>query len=65
MQDNKYFLKHVRMMIIDEVHVFLHDDRGHQLSYLRRRLEMQSIGALQTVALSATISRCRRNLRIF
>ncbi len=40
--DNKYFLKHVHMMIIDEVHLFLHDDRGLQLSYLRRRLAMQS-----------------------
>lgn len=54
-QDNKYFLKHVRMMIIDEVHVFLHDDRGIQLSYLHRRLAMQSVGLLQTIALSATI----------
>ena len=54
--DNKYFLKHVHMIIIDEVHVFLHDDRGHQLSYLHQRLSIQSIGALQTVALSATIN---------
>ncbi len=54
--DNKYFLKHLRMMIIDEVHMFLHDERGYQLSYLRRRLEMQSIEAVQTIALSATIS---------
>lgn len=53
---NKYFLKHVRVMVIDEIHTFLHDERGHQLSYLRRRLEMQSIGALQTLTLSATIS---------
>jgi superfamily II DNA/RNA helicase len=54
--DNKYFLKHVRIMIIDEVHMFLHDERGCQLSYLRHRLTMQSIGAVQTVALSATLS---------
>lgn len=54
--DNQYFLKHVRVMIIDEVHIFLHDERGYQLSYLRRRLEMQSRGGLQTIALSATIS---------
>lgn len=54
--DNKYFLKHVRIMIIDEVHIFLLNDRGYQLSHLRRRLEIQSIGALQTLALSATIS---------
>lgn len=54
--ENKYFLKHVRIMIIDEVHMFLYEDRGYQLSYLRRRLEAQSIGAVQTLALSATIS---------
>jgi len=55
-EDNKYFIKNVRMMIIDEVHMFLHNERGHQLSYLRCRLEVQSTGSLQTVALSATIS---------
>ena len=54
-QDNKYFLKHVHMMIIDEVHVFLNEARGRQLSYLHRRLALQSTGSLQTVALSATI----------
>jgi Lhr-like helicase len=54
--ENKYFLKHVRVMIIDEVHTFLHDERGRQLSYLRRRLEMQAVGALQMLTLSATIS---------
>lgn len=54
--DNKHFLKHVRVLIIDEVHMFIHDERGHQLSYLRRRLEMQALGALQTLTLSATIS---------
>ena len=64
-QDNKYFLKHVHMMIIDEVHVFLHDDRGHQLSYLHRRLAMQSIGSLQTIALSATIDDAEDIMRFF
>lgn len=54
--DNKHFLKHVRMMVIDEVHTFLHEERGYQLSYLRRRLEIQSMAAVQTVALSATIA---------
>jgi Lhr-like helicase len=64
-QDNKYFLKHVHMMIIDEVHVFLHDDRGRQLSYLHRRLAMQSIGSLQTVALSATIDNAEDVIQFF
>ena len=64
-QDNKYFLKHVHMMIIDEVHVFLHNDRGRQLSYLHRRLAMQSIGSLQTVALSATIDNAEDSMRLF
>lgn len=54
--DNQWFLKHVRIMIIDEVHVFLNQERGHQLSYLRRRIEMQTLGSLQTLTLSATIS---------
>lgn len=55
-EDNKCFLKNVRMMVIDEVHMFLHNERGHQLFYLRRRLEIQAIGTIQTVAMSATIS---------
>lgn len=55
-QDNKQFLNHVRIMIIDEVHVFLHEDRGHQLSYLRHRLTIQTKASLQTILLSATIS---------
>lgn len=64
-QDNKYFLKHVHMIIIDEVHVFLHNDRGHQLSYLRHRLEMQSIASLQTVAMSATVSSAEEIQKFF
>lgn len=64
-QDNKYFLKHVHMMIIDEVHVFLHDARGQQLAYLRRRLALQSSAALQTIALSATIDDVEDILRFF
>lgn len=55
-RDNRHFLKHVRILIIDEVHMFLHDMRGCQLSHLRRRLKLQSTGALQTLTLSATIS---------
>ncbi|MCC6127944.1 MAG: DEAD/DEAH box helicase, partial [Chlamydiae bacterium] len=53
--ENKYFLKHIRVLIIDEVHTFLWTERGTQLSYLRRRLEVQSKGNLQTLTLSATI----------
>jgi replicative superfamily II helicase len=54
-EDNRYFLKHLRILIFDEAHIFLKSARGKQLSYLRHRLEMQAAGALQTVALSATI----------
>lgn len=54
--ENKYFLKHVRILIIDEVHTFLRTERGAQLSYLRRRLEVQSRGDLQTLTFSATIA---------
>lgn len=64
-QDNKHFLKHVQIIIIDEVHLFLHDDRGYQLSYLHRRLAMQSAGPLQTVALSATIDDAEDIARFF
>ncbi len=53
--ENKYFLKHVHVLIIDEVHTFLRTERGSQLSYLRHRLELQSKGDLQTLTLSATI----------
>ena len=53
--DNQHFLKHLRVMIIDEVHTFLHQERGVQLSYLRHRLEKQTKQPLQTIALSATI----------
>jgi superfamily II DNA/RNA helicase len=53
--ENRYFLKQLRVMVIDEVHIFLQGERGEQLSYLRRRLEMQTLGALQTMVLSATI----------
>lgn len=54
--ENKYFLKHVHVLIIDEVHTFLRTMRGSQLSYLRRRLEVRSKGDLQTLTLSATIT---------
>lgn len=64
-QDNKYFLKHVHLMIIDEVHLFLHDDRGYHLAYLHRRLAMQCVASLQTVALSATIDDAEDVMRFF
>lgn len=53
--ENRYFLKHLRVLIIDEVHTFLRTERGTQLFHLKRRLEMQSRGELQTLTLSATI----------
>ena len=53
--DNQYFLKQLRIMIIDEVHVFLQNDRGVQLKFLRHRIEMQTRQKLQTILLSATI----------
>ncbi len=63
--ENKYFLSHVHMIIIDEVHVFLSSDRGYQLSYMHRRLSMQSVGDLQTIALSATINNAEEVMRVF
>ena len=54
--ENQYFLKHVRILIIDEVHMFLHQDRGYQLAHLRHRLIRRAQGILQTIVLSATIT---------
>ena len=53
--DNRHFLKHVKIMIIDEIHAFHKNERGKQLFYLRKRLELQAAGVLQTIALSATV----------
>ncbi|MGA8165288.1 MAG: DEAD/DEAH box helicase [Waddliaceae bacterium] len=64
-QDDKHFLQHVHVMIIDEVHAYVHGDRGHQLSYLHHRLEMQSLAALQTLVLSATIADPEEIIRFF
>lgn len=55
-QDNQHFIKHLHVMIVDEAHVFIQSDRGHQLSYLRRRIEKRSSAPLQTVVLSATLA---------
>lgn len=55
-QENKYFLRHVRILILDEIHTFIRTERGSQLFYLKRRLEAQLKGDLQTLALSATIA---------
>ncbi len=54
--ENKYFLKHVQILILDEVHTFLGTARGSQLFYLRRRLAMQSKEGLQTLTLTATMA---------
>ncbi len=64
-QEDKYFLKHVCAVIIDEVHVFFHTERGHQLTYLLCRLKRQSGARLQTMALSATITCAEDILRFF
>lgn len=58
--DNQHFLRQLRIMIIDEVHVFLNNERGAQLSYLRHRLEIQTQQKLQTLALSATLPDLRQ-----
>lgn len=55
-QEDKHFLKHVRAMIIDEVHVFIDNERGYQLAYLICRLERQFGVRLQIMALSATMT---------
>ncbi|MDR3567416.1 MAG: DEAD/DEAH box helicase [Syntrophobacteraceae bacterium] len=50
------FLHRVRMVIVDEVHPFLNQYRGRQLSFLLRRLERRTGCRVQKIALSATIS---------
>jgi Lhr-like helicase len=55
-RDNQHFIKHLHVVIIDEVHVFIQSDRGHQLSYLRKRIEKRSPAPIQTIALSATLA---------
>lgn len=53
--ENRYFLKHLYILIIDEVHTFLGTLRGSHLSYLHLRLKAQLKRDLQTLTLSATI----------
>ena len=53
--ENHAFVKRTRFLIIDEVHTFLHHNRGKQLSYLCHRLQLISRFPLQTITLSATI----------
>lgn len=50
------FLLRVRTVIIDEVHPFIHQYRGQQLSCLLHRLERRIGQRLQKIALSATIA---------
>jgi superfamily II DNA/RNA helicase len=52
----KQFIKRVRTVIIDEIHPFLHQYRGRQLSFLLQRLERRTGGPVQKIALSATIA---------
>ncbi|RUM41996.1 MAG: Lhr-like helicase, partial [Desulfocapsa sp.] len=54
--DLRTFLLHVRTIIIDEVHPFVHQYRGRQLSWLMQRLERRTGKSLQRIALSATIA---------
>jgi replicative superfamily II helicase len=54
--DLRAFLQHVRTIIIDEVHPFVHQYRGQQLSWLMQRLERRTGRPLQRIALSATIA---------
>ena len=37
--DNQSFIKHLSTLIIDEVHLFIQSPRGHQLAYLKKRLQ--------------------------
>jgi len=54
--DLQGFVSRVRMVIIDEVHLFVHNYRGRQLAYLITRLERRFSRPLQKMALSATIA---------
>lgn len=51
----QHFLKHLHVIIIDEVHLFLKVPRGLQLAFLRQRLKMHVKDRLQTIVLSASL----------
>lgn len=63
--DLQGFLSRVRMLVIDEVHPFVYQYRGRQLSYLLKRLERRSAEPLQKIALSATIADMDAIIRFF
>jgi superfamily II DNA/RNA helicase/predicted RecB family nuclease len=63
--DLRGFVSRVRMMIIDEVHLFVYKYRGRQLSYLITRLERRFSRPLQKMALSATIADVDSVIRFF
>jgi len=63
--DLKGFLSRVRMVVIDEVHPFVYQYRGRQLSYLMKRLERRSSEPLQKIAISATIADVDAVIRFF
>lgn len=63
--DLRGFLSRVRMVMIDEVHPFVYQYRGRQLSYLLKRLGRRSADPLQKIALSATIADMDAVIRFF
>ncbi|MDM8524452.1 AAA domain-containing protein [Desulfococcaceae bacterium HSG8] len=71
--DLQGFISRVRMMAIDEIHPFVYQYRGQQLSYLLRRLERRalsrvgndSLPTLQKIAISATIADIDAVIRFF
>ncbi|MGK0290524.1 MAG: putative RecB family nuclease, partial [bacterium] len=58
------FASRIRMVIIDEVHPYIHQYRGTHLSYLLKRLEKR-VTKLQKIALSATIPDIEKVLHFF
>lgn len=63
--NNRYFLKHTRILILDEIHIFLNQDRGQQLSFLKHRLATFSHHPLQTITLSATVTNANHVIQSF
>lgn len=64
-REDQYFLQKVQVIILDEVHVFLHHERGDQLAYLCQRMTVRSKRPLQMMALSATIDNPEEIVRLF